>query len=87
VRREAETHELSGIATAKAYLDHERRLRDVRNNVTTVVPAASSAACFSLLQCICRFLALLGPREMPDWSPQRWAKADIDQVAVTNRDL
>jgi len=40
----AETHELFGTAAARAYLDHERRLRDVRRNVTTAVPAASPAA-------------------------------------------
>ena len=27
----AETHELFGTAAARAYLDHERRLRDARN--------------------------------------------------------
>jgi hypothetical protein len=41
---ETETHELFGSAAAKAYLDDERRLRDVRRSVTTAVPAASSAA-------------------------------------------
>jgi hypothetical protein len=55
----AETHELIGIAAARAYLDHEQRLRDVRRNVTTPVPAASSAVASPVLTCICRFLALL----------------------------
>jgi hypothetical protein len=41
---EAETHELFGTAAAKAYLDHARRLRYVRRNVITAMPAASSAA-------------------------------------------
>jgi len=31
----------------------------------------------SLLQCICRFLALLGPREMSDLSPQSEAKRTL----------
>ena len=43
--REAETHELIGIAAPRAYLDHERRLRDAPHKVTTPVAAASLAAC------------------------------------------
>jgi hypothetical protein len=40
---DAETHELFGTAAAKAYVERERRLRDVlHNNVTAAVPAASS---------------------------------------------
>jgi hypothetical protein len=31
----AETHERIGIAVARAYLDEERRLKDVQRNVTT----------------------------------------------------
>jgi hypothetical protein len=30
--------------------------------------------------------ALLGPRDMSDLSPRSGPKADIDQIAVTNRD-
>ena len=33
------------IPPAKAYLDYEQRPRDVRGNVITRVPAASSAGC------------------------------------------
>ena len=32
-------------------------------------------------------VALLGPREMSELESAKWAKADIDQVAVTNRDF
>jgi hypothetical protein len=40
---EAETHELFGTAAARAYVDHERRLRDVYRSAAAAVPAASSA--------------------------------------------
>jgi len=32
----------------------------------------------------CLLMALLGPREMSDLSPQSETKADIDQIAVTD---
>jgi hypothetical protein len=41
---EAETYELFGTTAAKAYVDDERRLRDVRRGVSAAVPAASWVA-------------------------------------------
>jgi hypothetical protein len=35
----------------------------------------------------CPPLALLGRREMSALSPQKWPKADINQITVTNRDF
>ena len=35
----------------------------------------------------CLLLALLGPREMSDLSPQSGPMRDIDQIAVTHRDF
>ena len=41
----------------------------------------------SLLRCMTPQMALLGPREMSDLSPQSGPKRTLDQVAVTNRDF
>jgi hypothetical protein len=60
VRCKAETHERIGIAVANAYLDEERRLKDVRRNVTTPYPLRHQLLHASLLHCISRFLAQNG---------------------------
>jgi hypothetical protein len=33
------------------------------------------------------FFAILGPQEMSELSPARWAKADIDRATAANRDF
>jgi len=42
--QEVETHELFGTAAAKAYVDHERRLKEVLRNAAASEAAVSSAA-------------------------------------------
>ena len=62
-------------------------MRGARAAATPAVLKSAQHKWRCLLRCICRFLALLGPREMSDLSPQSGPKRTLDQVAVTNRDF